>query len=230
MIKVTVHEELLPHGVTVEAIYEAITVENVEQGNDPGGLDTLIDEMVDGLSNTILDQQVNIIDANIDLRAQIAALTVERDALQSDFETAHGDNIRLVKERDEARTAANAATENARLLAALNIVTPALETAMGMLSDDDAMPFVRTLGYCILLLEEKAAPPNILRVNELRDDLDEIVMLLQDFEHSDDYTARGAASALLSQSINTFNGSPDGDESDATKRAQSGADTPSETE
>ncbi len=52
------------------------------------------------------------------------------------------------KERDTM------ATENARLLAALNIATPALEAAMGMLSDDDAMPFVRTLGYCALLLED----------------------------------------------------------------------------
>lgn len=58
------------------------------------------------------------------------------------------------------------------------------------------------------LTAERDTTLDALKVNELRDDLDEIVMLLQDFALADDHTARVAASALLSQAINTFNGTP----------------------
>lgn len=40
---------------------------------------------------------------------------------------------------------------------------------------------------------------------ELADDLDEILILLQDFAHTDDHTARAAAHALLQAAVNTWN-------------------------
>ena len=97
------------------------------------------------------------------------------EAAEREMDVLHGQITELAAERDEARAAANTATdlanaafklrdtmatENARVVDALNIVTPALEATMEMLPDDDAMPFVRILGYCTLLLEEKPAPPD----------------------------------------------------------------------
>ncbi len=110
-----------------------------------------------------------------------------RDAAQAELHAERNQQQRTI-----ATKCLSVMEENARLLNALTIVTPALEAAMEMLQEDEAMPFVRTLGYCILLLEEKAAPPD---------------------GDVTDPTHGGGLSPL-----------------DATKRARSGADTPSETE
>jgi len=67
-------------------------------------------------------------------------------------------------------------------------------------NDDVVVPEIRNARQRIATME---AQIDALRAHHdrLMDDIDEVIMLLQDFEYTDDYTARLAARALLTEAV-----------------------------